>query len=207
MIEINLLPAEYKTQRKTKAKNIPVNLILISVNAVLVAVLLIVTAMNLSKTITLNALNTRLKGLAPEQQKIISLQRKTQSLKTTNALFSPLITNRFLWAKKLYYLEDAILPGIWLRSISLETKVINPLLDVNYAGNSMSNLKIDACVVSVSQDEMGIIGKLIRKLKTSDEFFKDFSNIELQGVVSRQIASVEVMDFTLVCLFKPEVNL
>ncbi|MFH1061323.1 MAG: hypothetical protein V1747_00350 [Candidatus Omnitrophota bacterium] len=207
MIEINLLPSEYKTQRKAKAKNVPVNLILISTNALLTAVLLIVTGMNLSRTVTLSALNTRLEGLAPEQQKIIALQRRMQSLKSTNAMFSPLVDNRFLWAKKLYYLDAAMLPGIWLRSLSLEKKIINTMLDPSYPGNSVNHLKIGATVVSISHDEMGTVGKLIRKLKTSDEFFKDFSNIELEGVVSRSIGSVEVMDFTLLCLFKPEINL
>ncbi|MBU1087416.1 MAG: hypothetical protein KKD05_07845 [Candidatus Omnitrophica bacterium] len=207
MIEINLLPAEYKVLRKSTSKNVPVNLILISSNAVLLVVLLIVTGMNLSRTLTLNAINTRLEGLAPEQQKIIALQRRMQSLKSTNALFSPFVNNRFLWSKKLYFLDELILPGIWLRNISLERKIINPMLDPNYPGNSINHLKIGASVVSITRDEMGIIGKLIRRLKTSDEFINEFSNIELEGVVSRSIASIEVMDFTLLCLFKPDVNL
>ncbi len=207
MIEINLLPAEYKALRKTSGKSIPMNLILISINAVLLAVLLIVSGMNLSKTLTLNALNTRLQGLAPEQQKIITLQRKIQSLKSTNALFSPFVDNRFLWSKKLYFLDDLLWPGIWLRSISLERKIINPMFDVNVPGNAINHLKIMATVVSLTNDEMGTVGKLIRRLKTSDDFFREFSNIELEGVISRSIASVEVMDFTLLCLFKPEINL
>lgn len=207
MIEINLLPAEYKKQINTKAKNVPVDLILISTNAVVIVVLLIVTGMNLSQTLTLSALNTRLGTLAPEQQKIIALERKMQSLKSTNAMFSPLVDNRFLWSKKLYFLDNAILPGIWFRSLSLEKKILNPMLDPSYPGNSINHLKIGASVVSISNDEMGTIGKLLRKLKTSDEFFKDFSNIELEGVVSRSIGSTEVMDFTLFCLFKPEINL
>ncbi|MBU1045166.1 MAG: hypothetical protein KJ915_12305 [Candidatus Omnitrophica bacterium] len=207
MIEINLLPAEYKVLKKSTAKNVPVNLILISTNAVLLAVLLIVTGMNLSRTITLNALNTRLKGLAPEQQKIIALQRRMESLKSTNAMFSPLVDNRFLWSKKLYFLDELILPGIWLRNISLERKIVNTLLEPNYPGNSVNHLKIGASVVSITHDEMGIIGKFIRRLKTSDDFIRDFSNIELEGVVSRDIASIEVMDFTLLCLFKSDINL
>jgi len=207
MIEINLLPAEYKALRKTSEKSIPVNLILISINAILLSVLLIVSGMNISKALTLKALNTRLLGLAPEQQKIIALQRRIQSLESTNVLFGPLVDNKFLWSEKLYFLDDLLAPGIWLRSISLERKIVEILLDPNVPGNSINHLKIGASIVSLTHDEMGTIGKFIRRLKTNDDFFKDFSNIELEGVVSRSISSVEVMDFTLLCLFKTEINL
>lgn len=207
MIEINLLPSEYKTQRKNKAKNIPINLILISINAVLLAVLLIVTAMNVSKTVTLKALNTRLKGLAPEQQKIVILQRRADSLKSTNLLFSHLVDNRFIWSKKMNLLSDLVIPGIWLRSLTLEREALNIMLDPSVPGNSINHLKINASVVSIAHDEMGTIGKWIRKLKASNDFFEDFKNIELEGVVRRNIETVEIMDFTLLCLFKQEINL
>jgi Tfp pilus assembly protein PilN len=207
MIEINLLPDDFKSKQKSNKQSLPINLILISINAVLVVILLIVTAINLSNTIKLNAMNTRLAGLAPEQQKIISLQRKIESLKATNQSFYYLVEDRFLWAKKLYYLDELLIPGVWLRNLSLKREVINAMVDASYPGNSTNYLEIDASVVSVSSDEMGLIGKLIRNLKTSKEFFQDFSNIELEGVVRRTIASVEIMDFTLICKFKPEKNI
>lgn len=54
---------------------------------------------------------------------------------------------------------------------------------------------------------MGAIGNFVRNLKLNKEFFQHFSGIELEGVLRRQIATVEVMDFTLICLFKQEVEL
>lgn len=99
MIEINLLPEIYRAKKEERQQLIPLNLILLSINAMLLAIFLIITAINVGRSITLHALDTRLKGLAPEQQKIISIQQKTVNLKKTNALFSPLVKNRSLWSK------------------------------------------------------------------------------------------------------------
>jgi Tfp pilus assembly protein PilN len=198
MIEINLLPEEYMVSRKVQQNAVPVTLILLGLNAVLLSCLFIVTAVNLSRSITLNALNTRLEGFSAEQQKIIAIQQKIANLKSTNAIFSPLVTNRFLWSKKLNHLSDLVLPGIWFRNLALEKTVPAGLSRV---------LKIDLSVVSVAHDEMSIVGEFIRHLKTDDDFFKDFQNIELQSFLQRQIASAEVMDCTLLCSFKPETQL
>ncbi|MFH1093810.1 MAG: hypothetical protein V1739_06630 [Candidatus Omnitrophota bacterium] len=203
MIEINLLPEIYRAKKEERQQLIPLNLILLSINAMLLAIFLIITAINVGRSITLHALDTRLKGLAPEQQKIISIQQKTVNLKKTNALFSPLVKNRSLWSKKLNLLSDLIIPGIWLRQLSLEKEAV-----AQAAGpQGKKNLKIEATAVSVIHDEMGAIGNFVRNLKLNKEFFQHFSGIELEGVLRRQIATVEVMDFTLICLFKQEVEL
>ncbi len=208
MIEINLLPDLYRNLKKTKEQNIPLNLILLSINAVLIVVFLIVTGLNVSKIMTLHALEIRLKGLAPEQQKIILLQQKSANFKNTNALFSPLVTNRFLWAKKLNVLSDLMVQGVWLRNLSLERKtpqVVPATLQPPAA--LPCELKIEATVVSAGQDEMAIIGEFIKNLKGNEDFFKDFKTIELDTSLRRQIAVVEVMDFTLRCVFKDDIQL
>ncbi len=207
MIEINLLPEAYKVKKEGQKQKVPVTLILLSVNAVLLAFFLIITAINVARSITLHALNTRLEGLAPEQQKILSIQHKTVNLKETNALFSPLVKNRFLWSKKLNLLSDLIVPGIWLRELSLEKEAASQVQTPAAAVQGIKFLKLEASAVSVTHDEMGVIGSFIRNLKLNKEFFQHFSRIELEGVLRRQIATVEVMDFTLICWFKQEVEL
>lgn len=208
MIEINLLPEAYKIKNVKTEQNIPVNLILLSINAFLLAIFLIITAINVGKNITLHALNTRLKGLAPEQQKIIEIQKKTTDLKATNTLFSPMVENKFLWSKKLNLLSDLIIPGIWLRQISFENQSTQEVGQaVAVVGAQDVSLKIEATAVSVINDEMGIISKFVKKLKQNKDFISDFKGIELEGVLRRQIATVEVMDFTLICIFKQEVGL
>ncbi|MCG2711543.1 MAG: hypothetical protein L6416_04365 [Candidatus Omnitrophica bacterium] len=207
MIEINLLPEAYKAKNEEKQQHIPVNLILLSINAILLAIFFIITAMNVGRGITLHAFDTRLKGLAPEQQKIISIQNKTVNLKVNNALFSPFVTNRFLWSKKLNLLSDLILPGIWLRQLSLEKEAAAQAQASAAAAQRNRFMKLEATAVSVTHDEMGVIGNFVRNLKLNKEFSQHFRGVELEGVLRREIATVEVMDFTLICLFKQEVEL
>lgn len=207
MIEINLLPEAYKIKKEVKQQHIPVNLILLSINAVLLTIFLIITAINVGRGITLHALDTRLKGLAPEQQKIISIQQKTVNLKATNALFGPFVTNRFLWSKKLNLLSDLIIWGIWIRQLSLEKETAAQTQASVAASQGNKFMKLEATAVSKTHDEMGVIGNFVRNLKLNKEFFADFKVIELEGVLRREISAVEVMDFTLICLFKQEVEL
>ena len=207
MIEINLLPESLKVKQETKKQNVPVDLILLSLNALLLALFLIITAVNLGRSITLKALDSRLKGLAPEQQKIISIQHKTVNLKATNVLFSHLVSNKFLWARKLNLISDLVIPGIWLRQLSLETETLSQAQGQIGLDQAKKYLKIEATAVSVGHDEMVIIGNFVRSLKTDKIFFQDFREINLEGVLRRQIATVEVMDFTLICVFKQEVIL
>lgn len=207
MIEINLLPESYKAERRTQEHNIPLNLILLASNAVFIAILLIISVVNLSRTITLRALNTRLEGLAPEQQKIIEIQRKTSQFKAKNSLFSPFVSGRFYWSKKLNVLSDLIIPGIWLRDLSFEKNLLSTTGRSSTGQVSFSySLKINGTAVSIEGDEMSIINDFIKGLKTNPEFFEDFKTIELESILRRRIASVEVMDFALICLFKEGVH-
>ena len=95
--------------------------------------------------------------------------------------------------------------GIWLRKLSLEKEAAAQDALAGVPGKRF--LKLEATAVSVNHDEMGIIGNFVRKLKLNKEFFQHFQGIEVEGVLRRQIVAVEVMDFTLICLFKQEVEL
>ena len=203
------MPEELRISHKTEQQQaVPVTLVLLAVNAVVICLLLIITAVNINRSITLGALETRLKGLAGEQQKIMIIQQKIANLKNTNALFSPLLTNRFLWSKKLNEMSDLIIPGIWFRNVAFEQSVPAAGQASGAAVPAGKRcLKVSISVVSFSHDEMTVVGNFMRNLKTNEDFFKDFQNIELESVVRRQIASVEVMDCTLLCMFKPEVVL
>jgi len=206
MIEINLLPDVYKAEKKAEIEKIPVSLILLSINGILLAVFLIVSAVNLGRAITLNALNTRLHGLAPEQQKIVDIQSKTERLKSVNASFSFLLSPQAMWAEKLNLLSDLMLPGIWFRRLSLEKDQADSQ-DPTAVGIVPKYLKIEGSVVSPSGDEMSIISDFVRALKANEKFIRDFSNIKLEGVLRRQIATVEVMDFNLICFLKQKAEL
>jgi len=205
MIKINLLPDAYKQQSKPGKQKIPITLILLSANALLLALLLVVTAVNVYRTISLKALKTRLVTLASEQQKIATIKQRIENFKTTNALFAPLVKREFLWSKTLNKLSDLLIPGVWFRSLSMERKIVNKTENFVTADVTIKYLVLMGTAVSVGEDEMAIIGEFIRKLKSDTDFIKHFENIELESVLRRKIAAVEVMDFTLTCYFKREI--
>ncbi len=203
MIEINLIPEADRTQivKQNGAKDIPWNLILLSLNGILLTILLLVTAVNVGRIIRLKALSTRLNGLAPEQQKILAVQQKIKQLKSTNAMFSTVTGQGFLWSKTLNRLSDLLVPGIWFRQISSKKKE-KPGSDSSKPKEYYRLLTINGTVVAVNQDEMSVIGKFIREVKDDPYLKKNFDNVELESVFRKKISDVEVMDFILVCNLK-----
>lgn len=203
MIEINLVPADLRKQTQEGiAQKIPVNLILLSANAALLVVFLIVTALNVYWTVSLNALKTRIGGLVCEQQKIAAINQKIKSLKEINAAFSPALKPGLLWSEILKKLSDLTIPGIWLRVLSTEQKIIPAAKNMAATDSFSQYLILEGSAVAPGKDEMAVIGEYIRNLKSDSNFIKYFRNIELESVLRRKIALTEVMDFTLLCHFK-----
>ncbi|MCP4649419.1 MAG: hypothetical protein GY853_04970 [PVC group bacterium] len=207
MIEINLLPPALREAKKANKNNLPINLVLLSINGVLLAVLLIVTALNLYHSITLRALTTQLKGLGSKQQEITTLRNTIENYRSSNEFFAQRFTPPFLWAQILNNLSNSLVPGVWLRHVSMRTHITKTI--VNYVETEVETkfLVVDATVVSIKHDEMGLISSYVRELKANEDFFDHFSKLELESVLRRQIALVEVMDFSLMCYLKnPEVE-
>ena len=210
MIEINLLSDELKQTRaqRLRDKKFPVTLILLSLNGVLFSVLLIVSSVSIARFTTLRALETRLRGLAPEQQKIMGIIKSSSDLKSKNAFYNQLSSEGFLWSETLNKLSGLIVPGIWFRQMQmLEPRVAST---TGAPGKGVEPppprvLKVSATAVSVAGDEMAVINEFIKKVKEDTAFMKHFKNIELESVMRRQISSVDVMDFTLLCSFNESV--
>ncbi|MBI4846707.1 MAG: hypothetical protein HY810_09615 [Candidatus Omnitrophica bacterium] len=208
IIEINLLPQEFRViKKKQQTEKLPVNLILLGVNALFLVIFLVVSAINIARVITLNALDTQLKGLAPEQHKIINLQQDMERLKITNAMFTPYVSSKFLWSRTLNILSNEINRGVWLRELSYKKIPADSLQNPQMAGIMVRTLVIDGTVISTEHDEMSLINDFVSNLKKNAEFFGYFDKIELESVLRRRIADVEVMDFTLNCSFRLDINI
>ncbi|MBU0635139.1 MAG: hypothetical protein KKB82_00385 [Candidatus Omnitrophica bacterium] len=203
MIEINLVPEDLrKPIREDITQKIPINLILLSANATLLVVFLVVTALNLYRTVNLGALKTRIGGLSAEQQKIVAINQKIKSLKEISAVFAPMLKQGLLWSEILNKLSDLTIPGIWLRVLSTEQKVVSAAKNMTATNSFSEYLVLEGSAVAPGKDEMAVIGEYIRNLKSDPNFIKYFRNMELESVLRRKISSIEVMDFTLLCHFK-----
>ncbi|RKY37598.1 MAG: hypothetical protein DRP78_00670 [Candidatus Omnitrophota bacterium] len=195
MVTIDLLPAKYKEAKLEREKYFPLTLFLVILICLILFVLFFVYRMKIVSHAELQTLNMQLDGLAPGQRKVFEIQEQIAEAKECNNVFEQLLKRNFLWARKLNKLSDSLICGIWLRALSLDNEKIATDFDC---------IKIDGTVVSLEHKEMALIGKFIRNLKSDAEFFKNFKNIKLESVIRRNIADVEVMDFTLTCYFKNE---
>ena len=204
MITINLVPDSYKSARKN-SQGTPVTLILLIVNALFLGIFLIVTSLNVYKTVTLKAITTRLSNLEQKKNELVALQHKITNLNGSNSIIEAAVFSDFCWSRILNNLNDAIIPGVWLKQISIHKKTKKTTID--YVEQLVENkfLKIEGTVVSLAHDEMAVVSSFVRGLKKNNNFSALFKKLELESVLRRKIATVEVMDFTLLCHFGEKV--
>src|SRR3989338_11360816 len=123
MIEINLLP---ESMRKEK-KEWPKELLLFFIGVFLVGILILAWIFSSIQIIVVNGKLSRLerewKELLPITEETSALMEKKQQLEERVAIVETLTNGRLLWAKKLNQLSNLIPEGVWLSSISLESKV------------------------------------------------------------------------------------
>jgi len=202
MIEIDLFPPELRKKPK-RSLNLKFKIdfkkkLLFTVLGyiVLLHVLLhLLTAIN-SKRITVLKRNRQ--GLASEKTQVDELKAQLAQLNSKIPLIQQLINNQVIWSKKLNRISDLLVNGIWLNEIGLKRE------DAEQQGEFWQTLIIQGSAASRSKDEPALIGRFMQNLKDDPAFSDDFADIELGPIKKRQIAETEVMDFTLICQFKPE---
>jgi Tfp pilus assembly protein PilN len=195
MIEINLLPIEYKRKKIQlpdlgKLRIIP---IAISVIGFLIGLYLILSIILTVKTNTLNRLNNEWQSILNEKQEADKLKQEVKRLKKKADLIDSLLVDRLLWSKKLNQLSDLMIDGIWLESLTLGERKEKPTLILK--GN----------VVSRKKEETALIGQFMERLRQDEDFFSCFQDIELESIKRRQLGKTEVMEFNLI-LFLAEKN-
>lgn len=188
MIEINLLPAKYRKRQIQlpdlgRLKTVP---LVIGTMSFLVGLYLILTAISVVKSNTLNRLNDEWQFISVQQQMAAKLKKKMKQFEKKADLIDSLVAERLLWSKKLNQLSDLMTDGIWLESLSLGER----------KGKQILILKGD--VVSRKKEETALIGEFMQELRQDKEFFSDFKEIELESIKRRYIGETEVMQFNLV---------
>jgi hypothetical protein len=127
------------------------------------------------------------------------------------------MVKRFSWAKKLNDLSDSMTPGIWLTELSYDEKLgevqrpalPSPLKKKGANENAPTTekvvlryLTISGMASSMGEEGTALIGRFIKNLKANNEFYSDFSEIELGTITREKVDDQEVMKFNITCLFK-----
>ena len=193
MIEINLLPDEFKVQVKEKtpasAADIKRFLFILPVAAVvLVCVHIYLAANNISKNSRLRALTKEWQSMAPQKKDLDDFNKNYSASSDEIKTAQKLTENRIDWSRKLDKLSRDLPAGIWFKGLFIKSGQFN----------------LEGSVISLQNDEMGLIRDFMDALKNDAEFFKGFDNLELGSVQSKAVGSYNVIDFVLSAKLKAQ---
>lgn len=219
MIEINLLPEELKKSQpklrkadlsKLNLQNIPVIKIAIASIAVLISVHFLLFAIGMYAKFSIASLSKNDEKISPKKKEAETLKRQREMINKKVSAIDELMVKRFSWARKLNDLSDSVTPGIWLRNISYEEKIIQPaggkekkeLLKSSAPKPMLKYLMMSGYASSMGEQGAALVGKFMKSLKENRDFYADFSDIQLGSIRSDKIEDQEVMSFTITCLLK-----
>lgn len=185
MIEINLLPEELKFKPRKIGfafEKKQILLILPLILGVLICVHIYLAASFITKNNQLRLLNNRWKSLEPQRKELENFNKEygIESADTL-ILIQRLLSQRINWSEKLNKLSLYLPSGIWFNEISI----------------TPNGFTLQGSVISLAQDEMGLINRFFDSLKNDSKFFGDFNNMELTSVQKKIIGGYDITDFVL----------
>jgi len=225
MIEINLLPPESR-KKESRFKGIDLanlNLQNFSVTNILVGLIVTLAAIHVILFATgsygksrLDSSTKKYTKLLPQKKEYDSLKSQVDTITKKVAAIDELMVKRFSWARNLDALSDCMIPGIWLNSLSYEEKMIERKVTQEApAGKGKREaagpgtekvlqryLVLTGYASSMGEQGAAVIGKFIKSMKDSRNFYSNFSSIELGSIITERIENQEVMSFRVTCLFK-----
>ena len=204
MIEINLLPVEYRPKKAPKLampkvemrQNFVWFIAILFGGQVLVSVFAMYEAASLmmmkSKIARLSEVAV---SVANKKAEIAAIQERVQKVRS--------VTDRkYYWSVLLDALSKATSKGVWLTGFSvIDTKPGEDKKTTRTATDTKI-LKLDGSVVGQGE-ETAFTGKFIKELKASPVFSGLFSSIELSTLVQKKIRDFDVYDFSIYCTFIP----
>jgi len=232
MIEINLLPEEYR-KKEPRFKSIdfggfsiagmlPKNMSLTKIGIISVIALvlfhLMLLAIGMNSKASYDSLSKKYNALIPQKKEADLLKYDLVLInKKVNAI-DGLMVKRFSWVRKLNSLNDSMTPGVWLSDLSYDEKEGDRIVmvgDKPQNGKARKNgsravaekvlmryMTLSGYASSMGEQGTALIGKFIKSLKDNSQFFSDFSEIKLDSIKSEKFMDQEVMNFKIACQFK-----
>lgn len=180
MININLLP---KNLRRTERKIVlPYKAYVLMVAAVFLLLHLLLLSAAGIKKVHVMSLRHNWERLAPQSKEFLARRNEIQAAEAEIASLETFLGRPFSLTEMLSVLAAAVPKGLWLDRLSL----------------SPQNIVIQGSVVSLTQNEMTIIGKFLQEIRIHKTFASAFEKIELNSVQRRTVKSYDVVDFVLV---------
>ncbi len=201
MIEINLLPVEYRPKAAAKfvMPQLPVKKTFILVAVIVFGAQLLVSLFAVYEVWDLAMVNSRVDQLSVDTGRIAQKKADSAAIGDRLRKLRVVTDKKYRWSELLNSLTRSTTKGIWLTGFSV---VDIPTGDPKSARVSRV-LKLDGSVVGQGE-EAAFTGKYIKELKSDPVFADLFSGIELSNLVQKKIRDFDVYDFSIYCTFKPE---
>ena len=191
MIEINLLPAQYRIKKKGKRKKIAPEKKTLFLLATVIEIFLILAVVGYSFFLQIELKKVKkelakteeeLKVLEPLYKEVTLARKEIETLKPKLAVLDNLVESRKLWSRKLNQLSWLLHEKIWLTKIEV----------------SKTLLTLKGSAVSLEGEErLQAIADFMAILKGDKNFFADyFEDLRFVNCSSREIGCFDVMDFT-----------
>jgi Tfp pilus assembly protein PilN len=208
MIEINLVPEEYKKRKKKKVLVLPKGLVFFISLWIFGLFIMLGLLLNMSvesKRARVEKLEKEWSILQPKKIQLETLKSETAALEGELNTLKKVLYKKFLWSEKLNSLSDNVSDGMWFTNLSIGAieeafGTVSPELPKN----AIRSVIIEGRIYSTTSGEVDSINRLIKNLKGDKDFFKDFKDIELKSVEAKKIADKDVKDFIIVLSLKEE---
>lgn len=180
MIIINLLP---KNLRRIERKIVlPYKAYVLMAAAVFVALHLLFLSVAGIEKVHVMSLRHNWGRLAPQSKEYLARREEMKVVEAKIVSMKMFLERPFSLTEMLSVLAGAVPKGLWLDRLSLTPE----------------SLVIQGSVVSLTQNEMTLIGGFLQEIRTNKTFSSAFEKIELNSVQRRTVKSYDVVDFVLV---------
>lgn len=197
MIEMNLLPPEYRPKEAPKfvMPEIPIQRTLAPAAAVIIGIQLLASGFAFYQTISLGMVKGDLSRMAQEESVINKLKDDTSKLKTRLNRINMITEQKYRWYMILNAISDSMTRGVWLTGLSVSGD--------KSGSKGPKTLKLNGSVIAQGE-ETAYIGKFIMGLKAHPLLKNLFLDIELSTINQKKIREFDVYDFSLLCPFIKE---
>jgi Tfp pilus assembly protein PilN len=134
------------------------------------------------KKIQIMSLKASWAKVAPQSKDAVAVKAEIKDLNNKIMAMKGFLTRKVIVTELLSSLNAAVPKGLWLERLSLTTE---------------GGLVLQGSVVSLTQNEMTIIGKFLQEIKSNKTFAELFSKIDLNSVQRRTIKTFDVVDFVV----------
>lgn len=200
MIELDLLPEEYKKKKKKKIDlpDIPIFPVVGLIVGALIVIQLVFYGMTYICSNQLESLEEKWAGLEPQKNELDSIKIEIRKTSKKIKAIDNLIEKRLSWAMLLNEISNSLTENIWLRNLSYSENKKKKKEGI------IRNLEISGSASAHGEEGTQDIAHFIKALKANKNFFKYFDDIELITIKKAGISGQELMNFTLMCRFKKD---